>query len=664
MKTASIFEELEGRTIAGEFPLLERLGGSADCGVFLTVRKGIQRSVIKLTRAESVDVDAFLAQWSAAKNLSHPHLLKVYEAGRRAIDGIDLLYVVTEPADEVLSHVIEERALDPSEARETLTSILDALNYLHAKDFVHGHVKPSNIMLVSNIIKLSADNFIVAGTVHQHVKKPGDYDAPEIMAGSLTPAADIWSVGMTLTQMLAQRLPKQDWQANGKPVVPDSLPQPFYDIVGDCLQVEPRQRCTIPEIRAFLTRDPAPAAPPPPAPAVNPVPVVSAAAESEAVRAEPASPQASAKPTPPAPEPKQVEWPKAPDPSEAETKVEPQPGPVAAKFNSFSARPRQFDEPKIVEAAPAPVAEVFRSAEPEPAEPPPVRERVVPKQADIPRPISKWQEVEPTPLPELFTGYEEPEPRRFHIMPILLGLLVVCGFAVVLLVRSGKLDIPWLDTLEEVPLAKSAPQPQQQTSSPLPNATENTPPDSQSQQPAATPMTDTQATPEPQQSAPASSNPEDSQADESTNETPTAAPAEATPPPTATKPATSEAPAQPKLTPKPTPPTQHFSAPVNVEAGVVKQVMPGVSAGARSSMRGPVLVTVSVDVDRNGNVTDAYYVTPGEGNYFARISRRAAEQWKFRPSTHNGHPEASGWTLHFNFTRAKADVTATLDEQP
>jgi TonB family protein len=92
--------------------------------------------------------------------------------------------------------------------------------------------------------------------------------------------------------------------------------------------------------------------------------------------------------------------------------------------------------------------------------------------------------------------------------------------------------------------------------------------------------------------------------------------------------------------------------------------MPGVSAGARGSMRGPVQVTVSVDVDSKGNVTDVYYITPGEGNYFARIAHRAAQQWKFRPPTHNGRPEASGWTLHFNFTRAKADVTATLDEQP
>ena len=661
MKTASIFEELEGRTVDGEFPLLERLGGSADCGVFLTVRRGVQRSVIKLTRAEGVDVDAFRAHWEAAKNLSHPHLLKVHEAGRRSIDGVDLLYVVTEPADEVLSHVIEERALDPAEARETLTSILDALNFLHAKDFVHGRVKPSNIMLVSNTIKLSADDFIVAGPVRKHIKKPGDYDAPEVLTGSLTSAADLWSVGITLTEMLTQHLPKLDWQANGKPIVPDSLPQPFYDIVADCLQLEPHQRCTIREVRAFLTRDPVSA--PAPAPATDPAPAATAASEAaparpapEAAPARPEPAQASANPKPATPEPKPAnQWPKAADPSEAETKIEPQPEPVAPRFNSFTAKPRKFEsEPRIFEADGGPVTELFRSTKPpEPAEPP-ARERLAP---DNPRPTSKWEEVQSAPLPELFTAYEEPEPRRFRIMPILLGVLVLLGFAAVLLVRSGKIDIPWLDTLEDVPIAKSAPQPQQQPSSPLPNATENAP-DAQPQQPATqsdkpATQSDAQATPAPQQSAPSSENSAESQTNESGDETPTTA---------ATQSATNTAPTQPKLAPKPAPPAP-TAAPANVEAAVVKQVMPGVAPGAREGMRGPVQVTVSVDVDSKGNVTDAYYITPGEGNYFARISHRAAEQWKFRPPTHNGRPEASGWTLHFTFTRAKVDVTATLDEQ-
>ena len=48
MKSGSICEGWEGRTIDGKFPLLEWLGGWAEQCVFLTVRQGMQTANIKL----------------------------------------------------------------------------------------------------------------------------------------------------------------------------------------------------------------------------------------------------------------------------------------------------------------------------------------------------------------------------------------------------------------------------------------------------------------------------------------------------------------------------------------------------------------------------------------------------------------------------------------
>ncbi len=89
--------------------------------------------------------------------------------------------------------------------------------------------------------------------------------------------------------------------------------------------------------------------------------------------------------------------------------------------------------------------------------------------------------------------------------------------------------------------------------------------------------------------------------------------------------------------------------------------MPGVSQAAIESMHGPVRVVIRVEVNRQGDVSDAAYVSPGEGNYFARISRRAAEQWKFQPPRSHGRSETSAWTLHFYFTGSHTDVAAVLD---
>ncbi len=72
-----------------------------------------------------------------------------------------------EYAEEDLSQILPERPLTPGEAREMLDPVLDALSYLHEKGFVHGHFKPSNIMVVDDQVKLSCDNLEVAGRAWQ-----------------------------------------------------------------------------------------------------------------------------------------------------------------------------------------------------------------------------------------------------------------------------------------------------------------------------------------------------------------------------------------------------------------------------------------------------------------------------------------------------------------
>ena len=250
MGTASIREDWEGRSVDGKFALLEWLGGSAESGVFLTVLGGVQRAVIKLIPAEGVDTDAFLAQWEMAKALSHIHLMRLLEAGRSTVEGTDVLYVVTEHAEKVLSKFLPEKPLQAHEANNIFTPVLEALSYLHENGFVHGHIKPSNILVCGGELKISCDDFFVAGGVSKPPRKPSIYDAPEVAAGTLTAAADVWSVGISLVEALTQRPPARD--AGNMPIVSGNLPRPFPDIVRDSLRPEPGERCSIGDIQGRL----------------------------------------------------------------------------------------------------------------------------------------------------------------------------------------------------------------------------------------------------------------------------------------------------------------------------------------------------------------------------------------------------------------------------
>ena len=261
MNAVSIRGDWVGKVIDGRFSLIEWLGGSGTCGTFLTELDGpgSPKATLKLFSAPEQAEDR-LSAWKAMADLSHVHLVRVLHFGRAEIAGSPLVYVVTEFAEEVLSQIIPERPLAAGEAREMLGPVLDALSYLHAKGFVHGHLKPSNVLVVENEIKLSTDGLIPIGAMALELKSSDVHNAPETATKPMQPAADIWSLGATIVEALTQELPVWDAASETQPAVPASLPKPFAEIAHACLQVDPSRRCTLGDVRALLEgkRQPAP----------------------------------------------------------------------------------------------------------------------------------------------------------------------------------------------------------------------------------------------------------------------------------------------------------------------------------------------------------------------------------------------------------------------
>ena len=263
MNTATIRSDWVGRVIDGKFTLLQWLGGSGRGGVFLTELQGqpLQKAAIKLIPADATDAEAQIAGWATTTALSHPHLMRLLYTGQCEIDGAPLLYAVTEYAEEVLSQILSQRPLTPSEVKEMLDPVLDALSYLHGKGIVHGHLKPSNIMVVDNRLKLSCDGLNLVGEPGKFSSALSVYDAPEAAMEPITPAADVWSLGVTLIEVLTQHPPVWDRSTQRMPIVPESLPQPFAGIAQECLRSDPGRRCTLSDVKARL--EPAPSLPAP-----------------------------------------------------------------------------------------------------------------------------------------------------------------------------------------------------------------------------------------------------------------------------------------------------------------------------------------------------------------------------------------------------------------
>ncbi len=267
----------EGQVVNGEFPLHRYLGGSRHSAVFLTNRGTeaagaapmAQTAAIKLVLDVAGAAESQLKHWELAAGLSHPHLIDIFHAGRCQINGVPLLYVVMEYAEEDLSPILPQRALTPSETREMLRPSLEALAYLHGMGLVHGHVKPSNVMACADRVKLSVDTIRLEGEPVMAAEDPDRYRPPE---PEYATASDSWALGMTLVEVLTQQLPlleraERSGAEPSDPAVPSEVGEPFLQIARGCLRGNPALRLKTTDIKSLLDpSEPEPLPLPSPAP--------------------------------------------------------------------------------------------------------------------------------------------------------------------------------------------------------------------------------------------------------------------------------------------------------------------------------------------------------------------------------------------------------------
>jgi len=249
-----VWKTWEGKLVDGKFPLRQWIGGSDHSAVFVTNSRqaGSQKATIKLIPSTGFDTDAQLLRWAEAAKLSHPNLIRLFSYGRSEIEGTPVLYVVMDYADENLSEVLPVRPLSAEETIEMLRPASDGLAFLHQSGWVHGHIKPSNILAVNNQLKLSADGALRAHG-HGYSRALDGYDAPEVSGGASTPASDVWSLGMTLLAVLSQIEPKLKSTTYQEVAVPETIPQPLHGIIQRCVLTDPEKRSSAKEIQRRLS---------------------------------------------------------------------------------------------------------------------------------------------------------------------------------------------------------------------------------------------------------------------------------------------------------------------------------------------------------------------------------------------------------------------------
>jgi TonB family protein len=247
------WRQFENQVVDNKYPLRQCLSGSEMSAVFLTELREMdnRKAAIKLVSVDPANAELQLYRWKQAAKLSHPHLLQIFQAGRCCLDNRTLLYVVMEYAEENLAQVLPMRPLTTIETRAMLEPALDALGYIHGSGFVHGRLTPANILAIEDKVKISSDTLVEVGDSADKTAEPTAYDSPETAVGRAVLAADIWSLGVTIVEVLTQHLPA--WNTSqAEPVFPETLPQPFLSIARQCLRRDPAQRPAVADITELL----------------------------------------------------------------------------------------------------------------------------------------------------------------------------------------------------------------------------------------------------------------------------------------------------------------------------------------------------------------------------------------------------------------------------
>jgi serine/threonine-protein kinase len=299
-----VWTKWESLVINETYPLRRYLSHSDHSVVFLTESTGANSAsaTLKLIPADPARADRQLALWKTVAALSHPHLIPVLDAGRCQLGGHDFLFVVMEYADQTLAQILPHRVLTADEVREMLPPMLDALGFLHRKSLVQSRLKPPNVLVVGDRLKLASDTVRYAGQSTAANAKLSPYDPPESRGGHLFAAGDVWALGVTLVEALTQSTPSWPDERSDKASLPASLPPGLRETLRRCLRRDPADRPTISDLAAVFkapTSTPATA----PAPVATPVatPAATPAAAAETVLAT-APTQQAAPPAPDTPE--------------------------------------------------------------------------------------------------------------------------------------------------------------------------------------------------------------------------------------------------------------------------------------------------------------------------------------------------------------------------
>ena len=196
--------------VVGKYKILSPLGSGGFGTVFLAEDTWIDKKVaLKVPHRQSLDFGELLREPRLLATLSHPNIVTVLTAER--ID--DVFFIVMEyVAGETLEAIADrDGALELSRALDFVCQVCNAVDHAHAQGIIHRDLRPGNVIVsdtgIAKVADFGTSRFLEIAAHGTTVIGSPPYMAPEQFHGKAVFASDVYSLGVTMYQLLTGRLP-------------------------------------------------------------------------------------------------------------------------------------------------------------------------------------------------------------------------------------------------------------------------------------------------------------------------------------------------------------------------------------------------------------------------------------------------------------------------
>jgi serine/threonine-protein kinase len=198
-----------GQTI-GKYRILSPLGSGGFGSVYLAEDTWIDKKVaLKVPHKQNLDFSEMVKEPRLLASMSHPNIVTVLTAEKQD----DVFFIVMEYVPgETLEHIImREGAMDLARALDFTCQMCNAVDHAHKAGILHRDLRPGN-MLVSDtgllkVTDFGTSRFLEIAAHGTTVIGSPPYMAPEQFYGKAMFASDVYSIGVTMYQMMTGSLP-------------------------------------------------------------------------------------------------------------------------------------------------------------------------------------------------------------------------------------------------------------------------------------------------------------------------------------------------------------------------------------------------------------------------------------------------------------------------